>query len=142
MSKRKLVDVPLFPEESRVTTSASSNPVATPNSTVPSSSKSIGQTNPVVIPCLTKRRRFPKRPVCTDDFPLRVSDEPFCNTNAYSDSQSGPSSSKNKQGILKYGSNKSVRFDLPADSPFLRLSQQSSSPKSKYMLPVWPPSTG
>ncbi len=144
MSKRNLVDIPLFPEESKASTSVSfsSNPVITPDSVAPSSSRSIVQTSPKVIPCLSKRRRFPKRPVCTDDLPSRISDEPFCDTSVCSSSQPASSSSKNKQGVLKYSSNKSVRFDLPADSPFLRPSQKSFSPKSKYILPVWPPSNG
>ncbi len=105
------------------------------------SPKSISHTHPSSFPCQSKRRRFPKRPLCTDDVsPLRVSSS-FTNLGTPT-SHPSQSSAKPEHTSLKYYFNKTVQFSLPAESAAPIQFQKGVSPKSRYMSPAWPPSTG
>ena len=69
MPRFQLTDVPLFPEKSVSYSSAETSVPSAP--TVSSSSSPSVKSSPLIVPSPAKRRRFPKRPVCTD-YPLLI----------------------------------------------------------------------
>ena len=80
MSKRQLTEVPLFPEVSKKKTSRSKGPT-----TFVSSSSNVVQTESLgnspfpqkVFSIPSRRPRFPRRTVCTDDIPSLSETSPF-----------------------------------------------------------------
>ncbi len=139
MPKFQLTDVPLFPEKSVSSSSAETNVPPAPN--VSSSSSHSVKSSPLTVPSPAKRRRFPKPPVCTDDI-RPSSDYSFSSMDLSSALHGSSSSSKSRRSNLGCGFTKSVSFDLSANSSSLSALQNCSSPKSKHLLPIWPPSTG
>ncbi len=132
MSRRKLVDVSLFPEDSASSPKgAKIDPTPSVKDIVPVKSVS-PVTEPVTVSVISKRRRFPKRPVCTDDIRSSPSPHPFVNT--------GGSISTSKE--LSKGRRASSLSSSFKNAKDITPMNPTPAPGSKYMLPFWPPSSG
>ncbi len=132
MSRRKLVDVSLFPEDSASSSKgAKIDPTPSVKDVVPVKSVS-PVAEPVTVSLISKRRRFPKRPVCTDDIRSSPSPHPFVSTGG--SSSTFKMLSKGRRASSLSSSFKNARDIAPMDP--------TSAPGSKYMLPFWSPSSG
>ncbi len=77
MPKPQLTDVPLFSEKGVIPSGSSAGATKVSKSITTPSTKSLPQTTPLSIPCQSKRKRFPKRPLCVDDISPPLISNPF-----------------------------------------------------------------
>ncbi len=101
MSKRQLTDIPLFPEKDITASKVPKKEIGRPPGPRACLSQSASQTGPSAVPCPPKPRKFPKRPVCTDDTLSSCDPDPFVSSGISSSALNSPSS-KAKRSLLNF----------------------------------------